>query len=111
MKMNAERKWAVRQAQKLLVELDNVRKTFTCHGQKSWDVNPLMDLRFEQDRITEKLEKLREIADLPPDIFQKLAYAGVDFAKENPTDEKTGKLKHCYIKQHRNIAKESAAIC
>ena len=112
METTAQREKAVSEARALLIELDNVRKTFKCHKEHSpFDVNPMFDLKFAQDGIVKKLEELRKQANLSQEDFERLVYEGVVFSQENPIDEKTGKVKSCYINQHKHIKDECISNC
>ena len=113
MNMNEQRTRAIAEAKELLIDLDNVRKTFKCHKERSgsWDAAPLLSLYLSQDYIIKELERLRKQANLSQEDFQKLVYEGVDFSKENPVDAKTGKVKKCYIRQNEYIKSESISDC
>lgn len=113
MQMYEEREKAINDAKQLLVELDNIRKTFICHKEKNgkWDTNSLQDLKSEKNRIIGLLEQCRKRANLSHGHFHSAIYRNIDFTKSNPVDENTGKLKTCYIKKNRNVIRETLPVC
>jgi hypothetical protein len=105
------------EARRLLTELDLVQKTHKCHKENrsvsAAGVGEILKLR--QTTIISKLERWNKISGLSQDEFAECVYAGLNFKKANPIDEKTGKLMSCWIKQNRQnkdyFEKDDAVNC